>query len=110
MTEYGCQAAIFELPGNREALEIMLHTMHVTSQDRELVRNAPLSVLALTLGCVRVFWPASAEELLRLLDVLCMQAAPGLLHVWMKASPGLEERILSHMRLFPNQMAPARLQ
>jgi hypothetical protein len=110
MAEYACQAAIFELPGNREALDIMLDTMHVTAQDREPIPDGLFAVLALTLGCVRVFRPASVEELLRLLDVLCMEAAPGLLHVWMKASPGSEERILAHMSSLPNQMAPARLQ
>jgi hypothetical protein len=110
MAEYACQAAIFELPGNREELEIMLDTMHVPTQDRELVPDARFVVLAVTLGCVRVFRAASVEELLRNLDVLCMEAAPGLLHVWMKASSGTEERILAHMSLFPNQMAPARLQ
>jgi hypothetical protein len=110
MAEYACQAAIFELPGNREALDVMLDTMHVTAQDRELIPDTLFAVLALRLGCVRVFRPASVEELLRLLDVLCMEAAPGLLHVWMKASPGSEERILAHMSSFPNQMAPAYLQ
>lgn len=88
----------------------MLETMHVTAQDREPIPDAPFAVLALTLGCVRVFRLASVEELLHLLDVLCMEAAPGLLHVWMKASPGPEERILAHMSSFPNQMVPARLQ
>ena len=105
MAGYACQAAIFELPGNRKALEIMLDTVHATAQDREPIADAPFAVLALTLGCVRVFRPASVEVLLRLLDVLCMEAAPGLLHVWMKASPGTEERILAHMSSFPNQMA-----
>lgn len=110
MAEYACQAAIFELPDNREALEIILDTMHVTTQGREPIPDTPFAVLALTLGCVRVFRPATVEELLRLLDVLCREAAPGLLHVWMKASPESEERILAHMSSFPNQIAPARLQ
>lgn len=109
MAEYACQAAIFELPGNRAALDIMLDRMHVTAQAREPIPDAPFAVLALTLGRVRVFRPASVEELLRLLDSLCREAAPGLLHVWMKASPGSEERILVHMSSFPNQMVPARL-
>lgn len=109
MVEYACQAAIFELPGNRAALKIMLETMHVTAENRELIPDTLFVVLALTPGRVRVFRPESLEELLRLLDVLCMEAAPGLLHVWMKASPRSEERILAHMSSFPNQMAPARL-
>ena len=88
----------------------MLDTMHVTAHDREPIPDALFVVLALTLGRVRVFRAASVEELLRLLDVLCREAAPGLLHVWMKASSGSEERILAHMSSFPNHMAPARLQ
>lgn len=110
MTGNAYQAAIIELPGNRAALDIMLDTMHVTGQGREPAADALFAVLALTLGCVRVFRPASVEELFRLLDALCMEAAPGLLHVWMKASPETEERILAHMSSFPNQMVPARLQ
>lgn len=109
MTEYAYHAAIFELPDNREALDFMLDTMHV-AQDRALVPDTLFAVLALTLGRLRVFRPESVEELLRILDVLCREATPGLLHVWMKASPGTEERILEHMSSFPNQMAPTRLQ
>lgn len=109
VAEYACQAAIFELPDNREALDIMLDTMHVTAEDRELAPDALFVVLAVTLGCVRVLRSASVKELLRLLDVLCREAAPGLLHVWMKAAPETEERILAHMSSFPNQMVPARL-
>lgn len=110
MAEYACQAAIFELPGNREALEIMLDTMRLTTERREPIPDTLFAVLALTLGRVRVFRPANVEELLRLLDLLCREAAPGLLHVWMKASPESEERILAHMSSFPNQTVPARLQ
>lgn len=88
----------------------MLDTMRVTARDRELAPDALFTVLALALGRVRVFRPASVDELLRLLDALCMEAAPGQLHVWMKASSGTEERVLAHMSLFPNQMVPARLQ
>ena len=110
MSGYTHQAAIFELPDNRDALDIMLDTMHVTVQGRELVADTRFAVLALTLDVVRVFRAANADEILRLLDVLCMEAAPRLLHVWMRACPEVEERILAHMSSFPNQMAPARLQ
>ena len=105
-----CQAAIFELPGNRGALDIMLDKMHVSAQDRERMPDAPFAILALTFGRLRIFRPASVEDLLRGLDVLSREAAPGLLHVWMKASPGSEERILAHMSAFPNQMTSERLQ
>ena len=111
MAPCACQAAIFELPGNREALEVMLDTMHVTAQDREIMPDPLYAVLALTLGCVRVFRPASARRsFFEFWTQLCRDAAPGMLHVWMKASPGTEERILAHMSAFPNQMTPARLQ
>lgn len=106
----GCQAVVLEVPGNREALQVMLDMMRVTSPDRELVADATFAILAITPSGLRVFRPVSVEELLRVLDVLCMDAAPGLLHVWMKASPDTEDRILAHMSSFPNQLAPARLQ
>ena len=104
------QAAVFELPGNQEALEVMLNTMRVTSEDRERAPDAPFAILAVTPAGVRFFRPVSMEELLQLLDALCAEAAPGMLYVWMKASPGTEERILVHMSSFPNQMAPGHLQ
>jgi hypothetical protein len=104
-----CQAAIFELPGNREALEVMFDTIDVPAQDRELMPNTLYAVLALMPGCVRVFRPASLEELLRVLDQLCRDAAPGMLHFWMKASRETEGRILAHMSAFPNQMTSARM-
>ena len=103
------QAAVFELPGNRDALDIMLDTMHVASEGRQLVADALFAVLAVTMG-VRVLRAADVPEVLVILDMLCAEAAPGLLHVWMKASPDVEERIVAHMSSFPNQMAPARVQ
>jgi hypothetical protein len=87
MTEYACQAAIFELPRNREALDIMLDTMHVTAQDRELVPDALFTILALTFDRIRIFQPPSVEELLRPLDVLCKEAAS-------RAAARLDESIL----------------
>lgn len=104
------QAAVFELPGNREALEVMLDTMRVTSEDRERDPDSPFAILAVTPAGVGFFRPVSMEELLHLLDMLCAEAAPEMLYVWMKASPGTEERILAHMSSFPNQMAPGHMQ
>lgn len=88
----------------------MLDMMHVPAQDRGLVPDALFAVLAVMLASVQVFRAASLKSLFRLLDMLCMEAAPGQLHIWMKACPETEERILAHMSLFPNQMVPAHLQ
>ncbi len=110
MPEHKHQAAIFELPANRDALDIMLDTMHVAAHGRELVADALFAVLALTLDAVRVFRAADVQEVLGILGMLCAEAAPGLLHVWMRASPGVEERILVHMSSFPNQMTSTRVQ
>lgn len=110
MPEHSHQAAIFELPANRVALDIMLDTMHVAAQGRDLVSDALFAVLALAEGTVRVLRAADVQEVLGILDSLCAEAAPGLLHVWMKSSPGVEERILAHMSSLPNQIVLTRLQ
>lgn len=104
------QAAMFELPANRDELEIMLGTMHVSAQGRELVADALFAILAVADGRVRVLRAAEWGELLGILDMLCAEAAPEMLYVWMKASPEVEARILAQMSLFPNQMVPARVQ
>lgn len=88
----------------------MLNTMHVTAEGRQLVADALFAVLAVTRGGLRVLRAGDVKEVLAILDMLCAEAAPGLLHVWMKASPEVEARILAHMSSFPNQLVPARLQ
>ncbi len=104
------QAAIFALPDNRNELDIMLDTMHVTAQGRDLVADALFAILAVRVGAVRVLRATDVEGVLGILDMLCAEAAPEMLHVWMKASPEVEARILAHMSSIPNQMVPARVQ
>ena len=44
MAEHAHQAAIFELPGNRVALDIMLETMYLTAEAREPAPDALFAV------------------------------------------------------------------
>lgn len=104
MTEHQYQAAVFELPHGEDSLQLMLDAMHVTGEATALVAGASFAVIALALGDARVFRPANLADVLRLLDVLVMEAQPTSLHIAMDVSPETQERIRTYMGSFAGRI------